>query len=483
MHLDDAFGRRDGPASSSSITTSRPARSPRRATPARAAASASPCVTTGPGGTNAITGVLGQWHDSVPALYVSGQVRRDTTVASTAPAAAAARRPGGGHRPPRLADHQVRGLDHRPCDRALPLREGRPGSPRTAGRARCGSTSRWTCRRRRSTRRRWPASTRASSTVGRTARRRRLDRASTWRRRRTAPVAAGRSRPPGARGASRARSIARRRARRPPRRCAGCSTAERPVILAGSAIRSAGALRRVPRVVDALGVPVCTAWNAARRCCWDDHPLFVGRPGSHRRPRRQLRAAERRRRAGPRLPAQRPPGRLRVRGVRPPRVPHRRRHRRGRAGQADHLPATWPSTPTSASSSRSWSGSPATELRRVRTTAGSRGAASGGAATRSCCREYRDRAAPVNPYVVRRRAVRAARARATSSSARTARPASSPSRRSRSSAASACSSTRVRPGWATTCRPPSAPPSRVGEARGPPVAGASSASPATAASR
>lgn len=40
-------------------------------------------VTTGPGGTNTMTGVLGQWHDSVPALYVSGQVRFDTTVAST----------------------------------------------------------------------------------------------------------------------------------------------------------------------------------------------------------------------------------------------------------------------------------------------------------------------------------------------------------------------------------------------------------------
>jgi len=41
------------------------------------------CVTTGPGGTNAITGVLGQWLDSVPTLYLSGQVRYDTTVAST----------------------------------------------------------------------------------------------------------------------------------------------------------------------------------------------------------------------------------------------------------------------------------------------------------------------------------------------------------------------------------------------------------------
>ena len=41
------------------------------------------CVTTGPGGTNTLTGVLGQWLDSVPVLYLSGQVRYDTTVAST----------------------------------------------------------------------------------------------------------------------------------------------------------------------------------------------------------------------------------------------------------------------------------------------------------------------------------------------------------------------------------------------------------------
>lgn len=41
------------------------------------------CVTTGPGGTNAVTGVLGQWLDSVPALYVSGQVRTQVMVAST----------------------------------------------------------------------------------------------------------------------------------------------------------------------------------------------------------------------------------------------------------------------------------------------------------------------------------------------------------------------------------------------------------------
>ena len=36
-------------------------------------------VTTGPGGTNAITGVLGGWLDSVPMFVISGQVRYDTT--------------------------------------------------------------------------------------------------------------------------------------------------------------------------------------------------------------------------------------------------------------------------------------------------------------------------------------------------------------------------------------------------------------------
>ena len=37
------------------------------------------CVTTGPGGTNAITGVVGGWLDSIPMMILSGQVRYDTT--------------------------------------------------------------------------------------------------------------------------------------------------------------------------------------------------------------------------------------------------------------------------------------------------------------------------------------------------------------------------------------------------------------------
>jgi len=34
-------------------------------------------VTAGPGSSNAVTGVVGQWQDSIPALYISGQVRTE----------------------------------------------------------------------------------------------------------------------------------------------------------------------------------------------------------------------------------------------------------------------------------------------------------------------------------------------------------------------------------------------------------------------
>lgn len=39
-------------------------------------------VTSGPGGINCLNGVFGQWTDSVPVLYISGQVKRATTMAS-----------------------------------------------------------------------------------------------------------------------------------------------------------------------------------------------------------------------------------------------------------------------------------------------------------------------------------------------------------------------------------------------------------------
>lgn len=39
------------------------------------------CVTTGPGGINALNGVFGAWTDSIPMLIISGQVKRETCMA------------------------------------------------------------------------------------------------------------------------------------------------------------------------------------------------------------------------------------------------------------------------------------------------------------------------------------------------------------------------------------------------------------------
>ncbi len=41
------------------------------------------CVTSGPGATNAITGVMGAWVDSIPMIVISGQVRYDISVYSS----------------------------------------------------------------------------------------------------------------------------------------------------------------------------------------------------------------------------------------------------------------------------------------------------------------------------------------------------------------------------------------------------------------
>lgn len=78
MHLNDAFGHQEGlrcvynhHEQACAIAAEAYARIHNKI--------AGVCVTTGPGGTNAITGVVGGWLDSIPMLIISGQVRYDTT--------------------------------------------------------------------------------------------------------------------------------------------------------------------------------------------------------------------------------------------------------------------------------------------------------------------------------------------------------------------------------------------------------------------
>ena len=41
------------------------------------------CVTSGPGATNTLTGVMGAWQDSIPMIVLSGQVRYEISVAKS----------------------------------------------------------------------------------------------------------------------------------------------------------------------------------------------------------------------------------------------------------------------------------------------------------------------------------------------------------------------------------------------------------------
>lgn len=78
MHLNDALGHKDG----LKVTYNHHEQACAIAAEAYARLDnkiAAVCVTTGPGGTNALTGVVGGWLDSIPMFIISGQVRYDTT--------------------------------------------------------------------------------------------------------------------------------------------------------------------------------------------------------------------------------------------------------------------------------------------------------------------------------------------------------------------------------------------------------------------
>ncbi len=57
------------------------------------------------------------------------------------------------------------------------------------------------------------------------------------------------------------------------------TSAKRPVILVGTGVRLSGAYESFMRVIDKLGVPVATGFNA-HDLLWNDHPLYAGRPGT-----------------------------------------------------------------------------------------------------------------------------------------------------------------------------------------------------------
>jgi acetolactate synthase-1/2/3 large subunit len=201
-------------------------------------------VTTGPGGTNTLTGVLGQWQDSVPALYVSGQVRYDTTVAGSG---LALRQLGDQEADiirlvAPITKYSVMVTDPDTVryhfEKAVCLaHSGRPGPV-------------------------WldvPLDVQAAH----------VDEEA------LAPFDLA-AEPDVAAGEGFDRDLVLGQVEALVQRLA---EARRPVLLAGSGVRLAGATDEFHALIERLGVPVVTAWNA-HDLLWEEHPLYVGRPGT-----------------------------------------------------------------------------------------------------------------------------------------------------------------------------------------------------------
>ena len=223
------------------------------------------CVTTGPGGTNAITGVVGGWLDSIPMLVLSGQVRYDTT----------ARWSGVGIRA--MGDQEfdiVKSIDCmtkysemvidplriRYClEKAIYLSySGRPGPTWLdipldvqgayvdtddlvgfdAADYEAGGTG-------------WAEPSPAHAIPE--------DYAGKGEYRQVLPKPVSKEL---------AREIIEK-----------IRNAKRPVLYAGNGIRIAGAFDAFMEVADGLGIPAVVGWNA-NDCMYDDCPWYVGRPGN-----------------------------------------------------------------------------------------------------------------------------------------------------------------------------------------------------------
>ncbi len=223
------------------------------------------CVTTGPGGTNAITGVLGGWLDSIPMLILSGQVRYDTT----------ARWSGVGIRAmgdqefdicksidcmTKYSEMVIDPMRIRYClEKALYLaKSGRPGPcwldiPLNVQGAfvetedldgfdpedyENGGTG-------------WGTMGNIHAIPE--------DEAGKGEKRQLLPGKVSRE--------TADLILSKIRA------------AKRPVINAGNGIRIAGAHDVFMRVAEKLGIPVITGWDS-EDCIWDEHPLYTGRAGN-----------------------------------------------------------------------------------------------------------------------------------------------------------------------------------------------------------
>lgn len=197
------------------------------------------CVTSGPGGTNALTGVLGGWLDSIPMFVVSGQVKRETTIHATS-------------LPLRQLGDQE--FDIVSCVRSMTKYAAVVLEPEKI--AYHLEKAWFLCRKGRGGPVWLDVPLDVQAAVIDTEALVHFDE----RECRDAEVPAC--------NPLWSEQILRK-----------VREARRPVLFLGSGVRLAGARDEVLRLAEALRIPVVTAWNA-HDLVWDAHPLYCGRPGT-----------------------------------------------------------------------------------------------------------------------------------------------------------------------------------------------------------
>lgn len=208
------------------------------------------CVTSGPGGTNAITGVLGGWQDSIPMFVISGQVKRETTTWSTTVPLR------------QLGDQEfqitdcVRGMTkyaHMVTD-AREIRYHLEKAWYLCNHGRKGPV--------------WldiPLDVQAEEAAWQ-------DLDSFTPEQETVDGMKGPENLALYENPVYHTDLTEQILEK-------LRMARRPVILAGTGVRLSGAYEEFLKAVEALRIPVVTAWNA-HDLLWDEHPLYCGRPGS-----------------------------------------------------------------------------------------------------------------------------------------------------------------------------------------------------------
>lgn len=237
MHLDDSLAKCDG----LSLMFNHHEQACSMAAESYARISKNPacvCVTTGPGGINAMTGVAGAYLDSIPMIVISGQVRYDTTVRST-------------------------GLDLRSMgDQEFDITLSAKNMTKYAQMVTCASDIKKVMEKAYHlavTGR--PGPVWIDIPVDIQARMIDPDSLEAYN------LAEDDRDIPGAVSKETVSSIISK-----------IRNSKRPVLYAGSGIRAAGAFEIFERLVPKLGIPVVTGWNSIDLID-DDNPLYVGRGG------------------------------------------------------------------------------------------------------------------------------------------------------------------------------------------------------------